>query len=125
MSISRSASSCIAFTPGPPGTPSINQEEFEIVGSSAAMRRLRLQVRRIGPHFRSVLVSGEAGTGKEWVARALHAMGRTAGGPFVVCHAAAIEDAPVEFEASMGLAVDTITPLMKRAQRGTLFLDGV
>ena len=37
------------------------------------MKRLRLQVRRIGPHFRSVLVSGEARTGKEWVARALHA----------------------------------------------------
>ena len=88
------------------------------------MRRLRLQVRRIGPHFRSVLVSGEAGTGKKWVARALHGMGRPAGGPFVVCHAAAIEDAPVEFEASMG-PVDTITRLMKRAQRGTLFLDGV
>jgi len=44
------------------------------------MKRLRLQVRRIGPHFRSVLVSGEAGTGKEWVARALHGMGRPAGG---------------------------------------------
>jgi DNA-binding NtrC family response regulator len=88
------------------------------------MRRLRLQVRRIGPHFRSILVSGEAGTGKEWVARALHAMGGAAGGPFVACHAAAIEDAPVELEASMG-PVDTITRLMKRAQRGTLFLDGV
>ncbi len=88
------------------------------------MRRLRLQVRRIGPHFRSVLVSGEAGTGKEWVARALHAMGQAAGGPFVVCHAAAIEDAPVEFEASMG-PQDTTTRLMKSAQRGTLFLDGV
>ncbi|HSY67565.1 MAG TPA: sigma 54-interacting transcriptional regulator, partial [Edaphobacter sp.] len=121
MSISRSAFSCVAVPPGP-GTPSINQEEFEIVGSSEAMKRLRLQVRRIGPHFRSVLVSGEAGTGKEWVARALHGMGRPAGGPFVVCHAAAIEDAPVEFEASMG-PVDTITRLMKRAQRGTLFLD--
>jgi DNA-binding NtrC family response regulator len=88
------------------------------------MKRLRLQVRRIGPHFRSVLVSGEAGTGKEWVARALHGMGRPAGGPFVVCHAAAIEDAPVEFGESMG-RVDAITRLMKRAQRGTLFLDGV
>jgi DNA-binding NtrC family response regulator len=58
------------------------------------------------------------------VARALHGMGRPAGGPFVVCHAAAIEDAPVEFEASTG-PVDTISSLMTRAQRGTLFLDGV
>jgi DNA-binding NtrC family response regulator len=77
------------------------------------MKRLRMQVRRIGPHFRSVLVSGEAGTGKEWVARALHAMGRGAGGPFVVCHAAAIEVPPVDFGATVG------------PSRGTLFLERV
>ena len=40
-------------------------KETDLIGTSAAMERLRLQVRRIGPHFRTVLVSGEAGCGKE------------------------------------------------------------
>jgi DNA-binding NtrC family response regulator len=88
------------------------------------MRRLRLQVRRIGPHFRSVLVSGEAGTGKELVARALHAMSQGASGPFVACQAAELEDALVECEAGAE-AAGTLGRLMKRSQRGTLFLHEI
>ena len=88
------------------------------------MKRLRLQVRRIGPHFRSVLVSGEAGTGKELVARALHGMSAGAGGPFVVCRAAGLEGASVECEASAGPA-EAIGRFVKMAHRGTLFLDRV
>jgi DNA-binding NtrC family response regulator len=85
------------------------------------MRRLRLQVRRIGPHFRSVLVSGEAGTGKELVARALHAMGL--GGPFVVCHAARLKD--VLAECGEGESAGHLDCLTNMSQRGTVFLDGV
>jgi DNA-binding NtrC family response regulator len=88
------------------------------------MKRLRLQVRRIGPHFRTVLVSGEAGTGKELVARKLHALSLGANGPFVVCHATKLEDALVECEAKAGSA-DTLDRLMRRSRRGTLFLDGI
>jgi DNA-binding NtrC family response regulator len=84
------------------------------------MKRLRLQVRRIGPHFRTVLVSGEAGTGKELVARALHGMGH--GGPFVVCHAAAADDVLAECEGTAG-PVGAIGHLMTKARRGTLFFD--
>ncbi|MCU1324162.1 MAG: sigma-54-dependent Fis family transcriptional regulator [Acidobacteriaceae bacterium] len=54
-----------------------------IVGESAAMQRLRLQVRRLGPHFRILLLHGEAGTGKELVARTLHDLSSHASGPFV------------------------------------------
>ncbi len=88
MSISRSASTCLAMAPS--GLPFTVRGGPEIVGSSAAMRRLRLQVRRIGPHFRTVLVSGETGTGKELVARALHAS-RSIDAPFVACPAAVFE----------------------------------
>jgi DNA-binding NtrC family response regulator len=102
----------------------VDKDELEIVGCSAAMKRLRLQVRRIGPHFRTVLISGEAGTGKKLVARKLHAINQGAGGPFVACHAAAIEKALVECEANAESA-DILGRLMKRSQRGTLFLDGI
>jgi DNA-binding NtrC family response regulator len=88
------------------------------------MKRLRLQVRRIGPHFRTVLVSGEAGTGRELVARALHAMSEGAAGPFVVCHASAIEQALAECAGSSH-ATDDVVGLRNRSRRATLFLDGI
>jgi DNA-binding NtrC family response regulator len=78
------------------------------------MRRLRLQVRRIGPHFRAVLVSGEAGTEREWVARALHGVSPEPRAPFVACQAAAFEDALAE-----------CGHLTNMSQRATLFLDEV
>lgn len=93
----------------------------EMIGSGAAMERLRLQVRRIGPHFRTVLISGEPGSGKELAARALHAKSPGAGGLFVVCHSATLGDAAIEgAEAGYRLA-----ELMKMAARGTLFFDGI
>src|SRR5271156_3256822 len=92
MSLSQSASSCLGFRPPDAVGVASTERGFEIVGSSAEMRRLRLQVRRIGPHFRTVLVSGETGSGKELVARALYGMSQGSSGPFVVCHAAALED---------------------------------
>jgi DNA-binding NtrC family response regulator len=91
------------------------------------MRRLRLQVRRIGPHFRTVLVNGEPGTGKEHVARALHRMSHASDAPFVVCHGAALEEAVAAHmeKTSDANAPDAIGCLSKIAQRGTLFLDGI
>src|SRR5437763_1583317 len=61
----------------------------ELVGDSASTRRVRLQIDRIGPHFRTVLVQGEMGSGKELVARLLHARAGSAAGPFLCCHGAA------------------------------------
>src|SRR3981189_1652738 len=125
MSISRSASSCV--TTSPPESlepPFAAWDESGIVGSSTAMKRLRQQVRRIGPHFRTVLISGEPGTGKELVARALHRMSPASGGPFVICHAAAIEEALEESERNDRTA-DDVGRLMKKSARGTLFLDRI
>ncbi|MBB5331454.1 sigma 54-interacting transcriptional regulator [Tunturiibacter gelidoferens] len=95
---------------------------FEIVGYSAEIKRLRLQVRRIGPHFRTVLISGEAGTGKEQVARALHGMSHVADGPFVMCHGAVLEEAVSEH---LKENADALGCLTKMAHRGTLFLHGI
>ncbi len=92
---------------------------FEMTGDGVAMRRLRMQVERIGPHFRTVLVRGEMGTGKELVARALHSRSMDREGPFVVCHSAALGD------MADGGAGDRIRELTRTAYRGTLFFDGI
>jgi DNA-binding NtrC family response regulator len=84
----------------------LKSTEWKMVGDSAAMKRLRLQIRRIGPHFRTVLVSGEHGTGKEMVAHALHRESAGADGPFVA--------------AASGNRIDY---LMKIARCGTLFFN--
>jgi DNA-binding NtrC family response regulator len=87
------------------------------------MRRLRLQVQRIGPHFRTVLVSGEAGTEKELVARALHRISRNARGPFVACSAATFERALV---ANHGrVKPDGADHWTAICQQGTLFLHEI
>jgi DNA-binding NtrC family response regulator len=126
MSTSRSASSYLTTSPaGSLEPPFAAWDESGIIGSSTAMKRVRQQVRRIGPHFRTVLVSGEAGTGKELVARALHRMSPASDWPFVVCHAAAIEDALAECEAGTNTPDDGVSQMMKGSLRGTLFLDGV
>src|SRR5260370_9336843 len=124
MSTSRSASSYLTTSPSASLEPPFAAwDESGIVGSSTAMKRLRQQVRRIGPHFRTVLVSGEAGTGKELVARALHRMSPASDGPFVVSHAAAIEDALSEGEGCA--KTDDGGRLMKVSIRKTLFLDRI
>ena len=55
----------------------------EIIGDSDAIRRLREQLRIVAPTNASVLITGENGTGKELVARALHAYSRRSPRPFV------------------------------------------
>jgi len=120
MSIPRFVSSTLTCSlPEPPRTAFAVGDEPEMIGSSAAMKRLRLQVRRIRPHFRAVLVRGEAGTEKKLVARALHGVSPAAGGPavdgpFVVAHASTFADGLAECEART-----------KVSSRPTLFLDDV
>jgi DNA-binding NtrC family response regulator len=102
---------------------SADSGEVEIVGSSAAIRRLRLQVRRIGPHFRTVLVKGEPGTEKEQVARALHGMSQTPGAPFVVCPAATFEASSPGFNED--IKPNVAGSLMTTCHGGTLFLEEI
>lgn len=86
----------------------INREEGEIIGDSAAIKRLRLQIRHIGPHFRAVLIHGERGTGKRMVARSLHQESVRTDGPFVAA-----------------VPGNRISYLMKIARGGTLFFSGI
>ncbi len=118
MSISGQTLACLpcAFLEEPDLDASARASAL-LVGESAAMRRLRLQIERIGPHFRTVLVRGEMGTGKEVVARALHECGAGKEEAFVVCHASSLDE--------MGKRRGSASlPSLKASAAGTLFLEG-
>jgi DNA-binding NtrC family response regulator len=102
-----------------------------IVYRSEAMTRLMTLVARVADSASSVLVTGETGTGKELVARALHAEGNRRGGPFVAVNCAAISSSLMESEL-FGHVKGAFTGadrekqgLFAAADGGTLFLDEI
>ena len=106
-------------------------DDLGLAGRSAAMVRLRELVRRLGPAGVSVVVLGPTGTGKEVVARALHACSPRASGPFVPVHCGALPADLLESElfghlkgSFTGAHRDQVG-LVETAHRGTLFLDEV
>ena len=106
--------------------------QFEgMVGRSPLMLDVYARVRRVAPHFSTVLITGETGTGKELVAKALHRLSPCANGPFVVCNATAIVETLFESElfgyvkgAFTGATQDR-AGLFEFAHGGTLFLDEI
>ena len=100
-----------------------------LVGASSEMRELFAALERIAPTQVSVLVQGETGTGKEELARAIHAASPRSGGPFVVLDAASLPAALAESilfgherEAFAGADARQVG-VFERAHGGTLFLD--
>jgi DNA-binding NtrC family response regulator len=89
------------------------------------MLRLRLQMQRIGPHFRTVLVSGEAGTGKTIAARMLHRLSPGANGSFMVCSAAETFAEGSVPRDQAAVSSGSIDRLVKTAHGGTLFFDDI
>jgi DNA-binding NtrC family response regulator len=106
-------------------------ERHELVGASPAMQRLRAQVATVAASDASVLITGENGTGKEVVARNVHALSPRADGPFVTVNCAAIPDELVESElfghekGSFTGAVERRVGHFEAADGGTLFLDEI
>ena len=106
--------------------------EFEgLLGRSPLMLDVFARVRRVAPHFRTVLVTGATGTGKELVARALHRLSPAASGTFAVCNCSAIVETLFESElfgyvkgAFTGATQDK-SGLFEYANGGTLFLDEI
>ena len=102
----------------------------QLWGDSAAMRELRQRVLLLAPAPLDVLVSGETGTGKELVARALHDHSGRAG-PFVAVNVAALPESLIESElfgheaGAFTGAAKARTGAIEHAQRGTLFLDEI
>ena len=90
------------------------------VGASDAMQRLRSQIKRIAPYFRTALVTGNPGTGKEGVARMLHALSPCADGEFVAAESAALAETMMRDES--GPLLDSVAGT---ATGGTLYLSEV
>jgi len=111
----------------------INEQQHcnEILGNSPAIRELLTSVRQVSPTPATVFVSGETGTGKELVARAIHQASERASKPFVRVNCAAIPASLCESEffghergAFTGAAMRR-TGRFELANGGTIFLDEV
>jgi DNA-binding NtrC family response regulator len=114
--------------------PRVSQPEPEpggLIGSSEAMRAVQKTIGMLADSNATVLISGETGTGKELVARAIHDHGHRGGKPFVAVNCAAIPAELLESElfghvrgAFTGAVTDR-KGAFREAEQGTLFLDEI
>jgi len=111
--------------------PGASPEFEEIVGTSAALKRVMAQVEIVAPTDATVLVLGETGTGKELVARAIHKTSGRRNRPFITLNCAAIPTGLLESElfgyerGAFTGALSQKIGRFERAHQGTLFLDEV
>ncbi|REJ80003.1 MAG: sigma-54-dependent Fis family transcriptional regulator [Acidobacteria bacterium] len=103
----------------------------DLVGDSAAMRRVYEQIEQVAGTDASVLITGESGTGKEVTARTVHRLSRRAEQPFVAINAAAIPAELMESEifghekGAFTGATSSRAGCFELAHGGTLFLDEI
>jgi len=102
-----------------------------IIGTSNAVKSLIAEIEKAGPSAARVLIQGEHGTGKELVARALHAASPRANKPFVAVNCSAIPEELIESElfghekGAFTGATQSRKGKFEEAHQGTLFLDEV
>ena len=104
---------------------------IDMVGQSPALEEIRSVLAKVAPTDARVLITGANGTGKEVVARKIHAMSNRSGAPFVEVNCAAIPSELIESElfghekGAFTSAVKQRKGRFEQAQGGTLFLDEI
>ena len=107
------------------------ESRYEIVGTSYPVRQVLERVERVAPTDARVLVTGENGTGKELVARAIHRLSSREARPFIEVNCAAIPSELIEsalfghVKGSFTGAVANRAGKFEQADGGTLFLDEI
>jgi two-component system, NtrC family, nitrogen regulation response regulator NtrX len=107
------------------------ESRYEVVGRSYAIKALLDKIEKVAPSPARVLITGENGTGKELVARAMHRLSTRAEGPFIEVNCAAIPSELIESElfghmkGSFTGAIQDRAGKFELAHRGTLFLDEI
>ena len=102
-----------------------------LIGNSPVMQPVFDTIRILGPRRSTVLIQGETGTGKEMIARALHAASTRAGAPIVTVNCTALPDTLLEAElfghtrGAFTGAMQARVGRFEQAQRGTIFLDEI
>lgn len=111
--------------------PAVSASQFGMVGKSAAMQYLLSEIALVAPSEATVLIHGDSGTGKELVARAIHASSARREKPLVALNCAALNESLLESEL-FGHEKGAFTGADKRregrfveADGGTLFLDEI
>jgi DNA-binding NtrC family response regulator len=113
------------------GTDPFRAPGDELIGTSRPMRELFALVGKVAPHSMSVLISGDTGTGKELIVRAIHRLGRRRDGPLVSVSCSSLGEAlfASEIFGHVRGAFTTLTEdragVFERAHGGTLLLDDV
>jgi DNA-binding NtrC family response regulator len=110
----------------------LDTSQFEgMIGRSPLMWDLFARIRRVAPHYRSALITGPTGTGKDLVAKALHNLSPASSGRLVICNCSAVVETLFESElfgyvkgAFTGASSDKMG-LVEFAHGGTLFLDEI
>ena len=115
----------------PPDSGPESPSEYQLLGDSEAMQKVRTLISKVARNQAPVLIHGETGTGKELVARLIHEQGPRRTGPFIAINCGAIPRDLMESEffghkkGSFTGAFSDKQGLFEAANEGTLFLDEV
>ncbi len=102
-----------------------------IIAKNSKMLEIIDLIRRLAPHFQTVTITGETGTGKEVIARALHDLSPHSDRPFVTCNCGALVESLLESElfghvkGSFTGAITDKMGLFEAAREGTILLDEI
>ena len=112
-----------------PNRASATASEMELIGTSENTQTLRKRIEKVGPSDSPILILGQSGTGKELVARALHAASRRARAPMITINCATVPEDLIETELfgmePLSSAQSGGHGLVEAANGGTLFLDEI